>query len=199
MNNVARFEVNGNTYEIIRTRYLQAEFNRISEENKELSPEDEKGYALLQDKYARLEKLSNRVKELEDKYYESFDDADGELYDKAKAQYDKVYQETIDFELSLNGIAKRVQKIAIDNAEKVLIRALQIDKEGKEIRTHKEAEDIWCSYVDEVGKNAAVEWLLYFVNYVTGNDSVEDDPFVAQAKAKAEQKANMRQGLKRIK
>lgn len=199
MNNVARFEVNGNTYEIIRTRYLQAEFNRISEENKELSPEDEKGYALLQDKYARLEKLSNRVKELEDKYYESFDDADGELYEKAKAQYDKVYQETIDFELNLNGIAKRVQKIAIDNAEKILIRALQIDKEGKEIRTYKEAEDIWCSYVDEVGKNTAVEWLLYFVNYVTGNDSVEDDPFVAQAKAKAEQKANMRQGLKKIK
>lgn len=199
MNNVASFFVEGKEFIIVRNRYLQAEFDSITKQGNTLTEEEETSYALLQDKYLRLEKLAERVNELEDKYYETFDDADCEIYEKAKAQYDKVYKETVAFELAQNGIAKKVQKVAIDNAEKVVIRALQLDNKGNEIRSKEEAENIWCTYVDEVGKNVATEWLLYFIQYLTGNDNVEDSPFVAQAKAKAEQKANMKQGLKRIK
>lgn len=199
MNNVASFFVEGKEFIIVRNRYLQAEFDSITKQGNTLTEEEETSYALLQDKYLRLEKLAERVNELEDKYYETFDDADGEIYEKAKAQYDKVYKETVAFELAQNGVAKKVQKVAIDNAEKVVIRALQLDNKGNEIRSNEEAENIWCSYVDEVGKNVATEWLLYFIQYLTGSDNVEESPFVAQAKAKAEQKANMKQGLKRIK
>ena len=199
MNNVASFFVEGKEFIIVRNRYLQAEFDSITKQGKTLTEEEETSYALLQDKYLRLEKIAVRVTELEDKYYETFDDADCEIYEKAKAQYDKVYKETVAFELAQNGIAKKVQKVAIDNAEKIVIRALQLDNKGNEIRSKEEAENIWCTYVDEVGKNVATEWLLYFIQYLTGSDNVEDSPFVAQAKAKAEQKANMKQGLKRIK
>lgn len=195
MKNVARFAVDGKTYEIERNRYLQAELNKITEENEDLSAEEEKSYALLQDRYARLEKLAKKVAELEDAYYENFEEDIRVVYERAKAQYEKMYEETVDFEVSQNGVAKKVQKVAIDNAEKVVVKALQIDNKGNKIREEQEALDIWCAYVDEVGRNSAVEWLLYFVNYLSGNDKVEDDPFVSQAKAKAEQRANMKKGV----
>ena len=197
--NVASFTANGNTYEIVRNRYLQAEYNRIAEESAGLTPNEERNYAILNEKVARLGKLAEKVNELEDAYYETFDDGAGALYEKAKAQYDKMFAEVVDFELKLDGITKKVQSRAIETAEKVLIRALQLGNDGEEIRTEKEANDIWCGFVDEVGKAMAVEWLLYFITYITGNDAVEEDPFVAQAKAKAEQRANMKKGYKLVK
>ena len=199
MLNVARFEVNGKEYIIKRNRYLKAKFEDMVENNSAMSNEEQKSYALLEEKYARLEKLALRVKELEDAYYENFDDEAGALYEKAKLQYEKLLKETVDFELEQNGIAGKIKKATIDNSEKLLICALQINDKGEEIRSKEEAQEIWCDYVDEVGQNSAVEWLLCFVNYITGNDKVEDDPFVSQAKAKAEQKANMKKGLNKIK
>jgi hypothetical protein len=90
----------------------------------------------------------------------------------------------------------KAQKAAIDNAERLALIALQIGEKGEVIRTYEEAEEIWCSFVDEVGNNAASEWLLYMVNYVAGNDADEENPFVAQAKAKAEQRAeNMKKRI----
>lgn len=198
MKNVAKFSVNGTEYVITRNRYLQAKYEELVEESSTLTKEEQKSYALLEEKYQRLEKLALRVKELEDKYYEYFNEEAGALYEKAKAQYDKLLNETVDFELKQNGIANKVKQSAINNSEQLLIASLQLDNNGNQIRTVEEATEIWCSYVDEVGKSSAVEWLLWFVNYITGNDKVEDDPFVAQAKAKAEQKENMKKGLKKV-
>ena len=199
MKNIARFEINGKEYIIKRNRYLKAKYDEMIDESNSLTNDEQKSYALLEEKYGRLDKLARRVKELEDAYYESFDEEAGALYEKAKEHYDKLLNETIDFELQQNGIANKVKKSTLDNAEKLLICALQIDENGKEIRTKEEAQNIWCDYVDEVGQNSAIEWLLCFVNYITGNDKVEDDPFVSQAKAKAEQKANMKKGLNKVK
>lgn len=199
--NVATFKVNGKTYEVKRNRYLQAELEEIKKQNGDntLSALEEKNYAILQEKYGTLERLAKKVKELEDKFYESFDENAGELYEKAKAYYDRIFAETAEFEVAQNGIAQKAQKSAIDNAEKLLVFALQKNEKGETIRTKEEATEIWCDYVDEVGHQNAIEWLIYFTNYVIGNDTVEEDPFVAQAKAKAEQKANMRNGLRMVK
>ncbi len=199
-NNIPFFELNGKTYTFKRNRYILAELDLIKEENK-LSPEEEQSYVLLQDKYNRLAKLQERVKELEDKYYETFDKKDGELYEKAKTVYEKLLMEVSQSELDNNGLSKKIEKQAIDNMEKLIIVALQKDENGKDIRTHSEAEKIWCDYVDEIGTNNASEWLIYAFNYITGNDDENDEnPFIAQAKAKAEQRAKNRQeGFKRIK
>ena len=199
--NEATLRVNGEVYKIKRNRFLKAELDEIKENGNEnaLSAQEEKNYAILQDKYSTLEKLAKKVKELEDKFYETFEEEAGIVYERAKAHYDKVFAETAQFEVEQNGISQKVQKTAIDNAEKLVIIALQKNDKGETIRTEEQANNIWCSYVDEVGQQTAVEWLIYFVNYVVGNDNVDDDPFVAQAKAKAEQKANMRKGLKMVK
>jgi hypothetical protein len=197
--NIPTFELNGQTYTFKRNRYLLAELDLIKSENK-LSPEEEQSFVILQDNYNRLAKLQERVKELEDKYYETFDKKDEEIYEKAKKAYENLLREVSQKEIDANGLSQKVQKQAIDNMERLIIIALQKDEKGKDIRTEKEANDIWCSYVDEIGTNNASEWLVYAFNYITGNDDENENPFVTQAKAKAEQRSKNRQeGFKRIK
>jgi hypothetical protein len=197
--NIPSFELNGKTYTFKRNRFLLAELDQIKNENS-LSPEEEQTFVVLQDCYNRLAKLQERVKELEDTYYETFSEEDGEIYEKAKLHYERQLMEITQKEVEANGLSKKVEKQAIDNMEKLIIIALQKDDEGKNIRTAEEANKIWCDYVDEIGTSNASEWLIYAFNYITGNDDEENsNPFVAQAKAKAEQRARNRQeGFKKI-
>ena len=186
---------NGSKYEIKRNRYILAEMDKMREES-DISPEDNQNYAILQDKYASLKKLAERVKELEDKYFESFSDEAQSIYERAKAHYDKVYADTVAFEASTKGVANKIQRETINKVEELVIRALQLNENGDEIRARAEATEIWCTFVDEVGHETAKEWLLYAFNYLSGNDGANDnDPFIKEQKAKAEQKANMRKGI----
>lgn len=194
----ATFKANGKEYEIKRTNYLIAEFDKIKSENRALNAEEEQGFVLLQDKYMTIERLANRVLELESKYYETFDEKDGAIYEKAKALYEKRLETLAKFEVEQNGIVNKIQKKSRENAKKLVIKALQVDRKGNQIRTEEEAKEIWGYFVEENGQDITDEWLTWFINYITGNDKVEDDPFVAQAKAKAEQKANMRKGISKV-
>lgn len=195
----ATFKANGNTYEIKRTNYLIAEFDKIKNENRTLNAEEEQGLVILQDKYMAIERLAKRVLELENKYYETFDEKDGEIYERAKAHYDKQLEELARLEVTQNGVTLKAQKASIENAKRILIKALQVDRKGNQIRTEQEANEIWDCFVEDNGTESSNEWLVWFINYLTGNDKVEDDPFVSQAKAKAEQKANMRRGISKAK
>ena len=195
----ATFKANGKEYEIKRTNYLIAEFDKIKSENRALNAEEEQGFVILQDKYMAIERLAKRVLELESKYYETFDEKDGAIYERAKAHYEKQLEELAKFEVEQNGIVKKAQKNSVENAKKLVIKALQVDRKGNSIRTEEEANEIWDCFVEDNGQDNTDEWLVWFVNYITGNDKVEDDPFVAQAKAKAEQKAQMRKGISKVK
>lgn len=193
------FELDGNKYYFNRNRFLLAEFNRIKEENS-VSEEDEGDYVILQDKYSRLEKIARRYKELEDAYFETFSDEARELYERAKEHYEKTLKDVTEYEKETEGLSQRVQKQSVDNMEELIIIALQKDEKGNTIRTPEEANDIWCSYVDLVGKQVATEWLVFAVNYIIGNNGEEEEnPFVAQEKAKAERRANMRKGFNKVK
>lgn len=190
------FEVNGQKYEIKRNRYLMAELDNMKSMI-ELTEEEESEKAKEQAKLDNLEKLSARKDELYEKYLETFDSEDEELYNKACAAYDKLIDE---ISKSENITGKQTKK-TIDMAEKLLIRALQLDNKGNEIRTAEEANEIWCNYVDEVGKQTALQFVVFTVNYIIGGDDEEvENPFIKQSKAKAEQKAaSKRAGMKRIK
>lgn len=197
MSNIPFFEVNGQKYEFKRNRFLLSELDKMKD-SRALTNEDEHNFAKLQDMYARLERLAKRVKELEEKLYETFDKADEEIYKRAKAHYDEMFDEVSAFEFEANGVIAKAQKASLDRAEQLVLIALQRGEKGEIVRTYAEAEDVWCSFVDDVGKNVASEWLLYMVNYFAGNDADEENPFVAQAKAKAEQRANMKKGIKKV-
>ena len=189
---------NGNSYPIRRTRQILLDVEEMQGKSS-LTDEETKAYAMLQDKYARLEKLANRVAELEEKYFESFADEDKEIYDRANQAYNALLEETINFELSTNGLTAKIQKDTLNKVEVIIINALCYNEMGETIRSRDEATKIWCNFVDEKGKESASEWALYAFNYLTGADEGNDnDPFVNQAKAKKLQKMNMRKGINAV-
>lgn len=188
------FEVDGKRYEIRRTRYVLAEFEKRKEELS-LSADEEKEYVKEQDKNKQLEKLSQRKEELYEKYLDTFNEEDEEKYKRASVAYDTLLNEIS----AMKNIMGAYHKKIIDLGEQLIIASLQWDDNGKTIRTLDEANQIWNSYVDEVGKNSATEFVAYTTQYLVGGDEDEQNPFVAQAKARAEQTMQRKQGLNKIK
>ena len=192
--NIPFFEVNGKTYEIKRTRYLQAEFDEMKN-GIEMTDEEQVAYAKEQDFDARLEKLRDRKDELYEKYLETFDEADEEKYNKALAAYNRLIDEAGQME----SVSGKQRKKMLDLGEALIIKALQIDKDGKTIRTEDEAKSIWECFVEENGEVTAVQFVVFTINYIMGGDEDIENPFITQAKAKAEQRANMRKGIVKAK
>lgn len=188
------FEVNGKRYEIKRTRYVMAEFDKRKSEIS-LSNDEEKEYVKEQDKNKLLEKLSARKDELYENYITTFDEKDEELYNKACVAYDKLLDEIS----AMENVSGKYHKRILDLGEQMVIESLKWDKDGKQVRTDKEATDLWETYVNEVGKTAASELVAYTMQYLVGGDEEEENPFVVQARAKAEQTMQRKQGLKRVK
>ena len=194
-NNTPFFEINNEVYVIKRNRYLQAEFDLIQKEL-ELSDEEQLAFEKEQDFDERFEKLKNRKDELYAKFLETFDEKDEEIYNKACQAFDKMLEQASEME----SIGAQHRKKMLDKSEKLIIKALQIDyNTGEEIRTNEEATNIWQSFVDENGQKLAIEFILYTMHYIVGTDEETENPFIAQAKAKAEQKANMKKGIVKAK
>ena len=188
--NIPFFEVDGKTYEIKRTRYLQAEFDEMKN-GIEMTDDEQVAYAKEQEFEGRLEKLRDRKEELYEKYLETFDEADEEMYRKALTAYNLLIDEAKDME----SISGKQRKQMIDIGEKLIIKALQINEKGDTIRSEDEAKSIWETFVEQNGQIVAVQFVVYTVNYIMGGDEDIENPFIAQAKAKAERRANMKKGI----
>jgi nucleoside-triphosphatase THEP1 len=189
-NNIPCFEVNGKPYEIKRNRYLQAEFDEMRK-GIEMTDEEQVAYAKEQEFDARLEKLRVRKDELYDKYLETFDEADEEKYNKALCAYNRL----IDEAGTMESVSGKQRKQMLDMGEKLIIRALEINAKGDTIRTYDEAKSIWESFVEENGQVTAIQFVMFTMNYIIGGDEDIENPFITQAKAKAEQRANMKKGI----
>ena len=184
----------GEKFEIKRNRHIIAEIDKM-QHDKALSDEDNQNFVILQDKYGRLETISKRVKELEAQYFETFATEDGEIYNRARAEYERVLADVTAFEIKTDGLNARIQRESINRIEAIVINALMNDERGNNIRSHEDAEEIWCTFVDEIGHESAKEWLAYTFNYLSGNDGENDDPFVVAQREKINRKANMRRGI----
>lgn len=191
--NIPFFEVNGKRYEIKRTRYLQTQFDDMKSDM-EMSEDEQVAYAKEQELDARIDKLRDRKNELYDKWLETFDEKDEALYKKAEAAYDAI----IDEFGKMESVSAKQRKRMIDMGEKLIIKALQLDNKGNEIRTYDEATEIWTTFVEEVGQATTIQFVVFTVNYIIGGDEDVENPFVAQAQAKAEQRANMKKGIAKV-
>ena len=191
--NIPFFEVDGKRYEIKRNRYLQAEFDE-AKQDMEMTDDEQVAYAKEQELDARLEKLRDRKNELYEKYLETFDDKDEALYKKAEAAYNAL----IDDFGKMESVSAKQRKRMIDMGEKLIIKALQIDNKGNRIRTEDEATEIWTTFVEEAGQALTIQFVVFTVNYIIGGDEEVENPFVAQAQAKAEQRANMKKGIAKV-
>lgn len=188
--NIPFFELNGTRYEIKRNRYLQAEFDKMKGE-KQFDDNEELEYVREQELQDKLEKLSKRKNELYDAYLETFSSEDEEKYNKACVAYDKLLEQLS----NSKGVTAKKRNEMIDMGEALIIKSLQINDEGEAIRTEEEAKEIWNDLVAENGAMFRIEFIVFTINYIMGNDEDFENPFIAQAKAKAEQKANMRKGI----
>lgn len=191
ISNIPYFEINGTRYTIKRNRYLQAEFDEMKK-SRQFNDDEELEYVREQELTDQLEKLSKRKEELYDKYLDTFDEEDEAKYNKARMAYDTLLVKVSE----TRGITSRKRKELIEMGEELIIKSLQINESGDKIRTEEEAKDIWSSFREEFGEVVKMEFVVFTINYIVGND--DDDtvnPFIAQAKAKAEQKANMRKGI----
>ena len=194
-NNTPFFEINNEVYVIKRNRYLQAEFDLL-QKTLELTDDEQLAFEKEQDFDARFEKLRKRKDELYSKFLETFDEKDEQIYKKASEAYENMLKEAS----ATESVGAKHRKKMIDMGEKLIIKALQIDyNTGDEIRTNEEATNIWQSFVDENGKKLALEFILYTMHYIVGTDEETENPFLTQAKAKAEQKANMKNGIVKAK
>ncbi len=190
------FEVNGKRYEIKKTRYLLAEYDKLSEDSG-LSKEDKANAIKAQSLIGDIQRYAEKTKELEEKYFETFDDEDERKYLKAKELYNKALNELTVLETE-TGSTVRVQKASIDILEKIAIKGLA---EQYFAMDEEKAKSVWESYVDTLpNQNMATEWLNGMAECLFGNDEVEDNSFLAQMRKAAEEKANNRKnGIKKAK
>lgn len=186
------FELNGNRYEIKKTRYLLAEYDKISEEN-HISDEDKANAVKLQNIIEDVKKYAEKVKELEDKYFETFDDEDERKYLKAKTLYDGKLNELTDLEIK-SGSTARLQKESVDILEKIAIKGLAEQYFNMDMQA---AEKLWCEYVDTMqNHNTVVEWLSAMAECLFMDEEEEENPFLSKMRKVREERSQNRKNFK---
>lgn len=181
------FELDGKRYEIKRTRYLLAEYDKLTNETN-LSKEDKANAVKAQSLIADVQKYGEKVKELEAIFFETFDDVDERKYLKAKELYDKALDELTKLEVE-SGSSAKLQKQGIDLLEKIAIMGLA-EQYSMDYDT---AQKLWERYADSIGNDKTVEWLSGMSECLFGNDDeVEDNSFLSQMRKRRENKANIR-------
>lgn len=190
------FELNGQKFEIKATRYLLAEYDKLGNES-ELSNEDKANAIKAQSLIGDVQKYAQKVKELEEIYFETFDDEDERKYLKAKALYEKALNELTKLEVE-TGSTTKLQKAGIDLLEKIAIKGLAEQHFNFD---ENKAKAIWEQYAETIGNNATIEWLSAMSECLfKDEEEVEEDSFLSQMRKKADQQAiNRKNGMKRVK
>lgn len=183
------FEVDGKKYEIKSTRHLQVLFEEMTENNG-LNDEEKEKSAVAIRMQSEAQELGQRLSVAKEEYFNDITNADKKAkYLAFKELFDNAYDELIKYEAK-NKAVDKLQKKVIDIAEQILIEAL-VEQYGL---TKKDAEIVWCSYVDMIGTQKATEWLALMQDCLF-NGSEEDDPFLKLAKAKQQENLERRRGL----
>lgn len=175
------FEVNGQRYELKATRYLIAEYQRIGKEV-EISNEDKQNAVKAQNFIADIKKYLLKTKELEDKYFETFDDEDERRYLKAKALYENKLNELAKFETE-TGSTARLQEQGVMVLEKTAIIGLA---EQYFNFNQNQAKIVWDEFVETIDKETKEEWLSYMSDclFKTNEEEVQENSFLSQMREK---------------
>lgn len=191
------FEIDGQRYEIIKTRYLLAEYDKLAKES-DLTNVDKTNAIKAQSLIGDVQKYAEKTLELETKYFETFDDEDERKYLKAKALYDKALAELALFETETQSTSL-LEKAGYDLLEKIAIKGIAEQHfDGNEVK----GKELWEKFANSLGNhNQIKEWLSYMSDclFNDDNDGVDENSFLSQMRKKAEEKANSRKnGMKKI-
>lgn len=182
------FIYNEQRYEIKKTRYLVAEYDKLAKENG-LNNEDKASAVKAQTMITNLKKYAQKVKELEDIYFETFDDEDERRYLKAKALYEQQFEVFTKLEIETEGITK-LQKAGIDLLEQIAIKSL-----AEQYFNFNEslAKEVWEGFAGTLGNDSTIEWLTYMNECLFEDKEKEsNDDFLSKMRKNAEERANNR-------
>lgn len=194
------FEVEGQTYEIVRTRALECEYEKITKQSS-LSEQDERAFADYIKLQAETEELAEKFRTAKEDFYNDVLDEEKEKKFLAfEKLYNRKYQEIIDFTTTHKDFStQKVEEIAMDNGVKLFVLALS----QKYAMSHDEAKSVWEKFRDflseKYGMQSPREWILTMVRELFEGEEEETDPFLKQARAKAQQRMEQRKGLSKIK
>lgn len=199
------FELDGKRYEIKATRYLMAEYEKIGERSN-LTDEDKVNAVKMQNMATNLRELALQLSELKDKYYADMTDKNAKAQYKAcKEEYDEMFEELARYEVA-NGGTTKLQKETINSLEKIAVLGLaeQYYGYGKDgifnDEDYEKGKELWCNFVDTISKDTATEWLVEMADSLFGADEEEENPFLAQKRAKNQERAdNQKKGFRKIK
>lgn len=189
------FELNGQRFEIKRTRFLIAEYDNMSR-NSKLSDQDKITSLKVQSLSAEVQNYLTKLKELEEIYFNTFSDEDEKKYLKIKEMYNNSLMQLAELEVK-TGATIRLQKESIDILEKIAILGLaeqyfDMDKE--------KAKEVWCQYADSLGNDETIEWLNFMAEALFGEDEEKENDFLSQMRKKAQDRAdNRKKGMKKVK
>ncbi|MGN0960777.1 MAG: hypothetical protein ACI4PF_01095 [Christensenellales bacterium] len=190
------FEANGKTYEIKRTRALECEYEKITQQSS-MSEEDERNFAEYIKLQTELNELSEKLKDSKDTFFEDVTNKDKkEVYLAFKGLFDDKYKEMVDFGLTHKDFStSKVEEQAYTNGKKLLFVAL----EQQYNLTQEQSSEIWEKFEENLGLATAKEWILFMVQSLFENDEEEENPFLKQAKERAIKRAEQRKGLLKMK
>lgn len=192
------FEVDGKKYEIIRTRAVECEYEKIRERNKL----DDNQFSLTND-YAKLmleyEEIMQKYADSRDRYMTDegiLDENLEKVYNAYKKLADAKYDEIKKFEIENKDFSlSKIQDLAYSNGVELLVFALN---EQCNI-TKEEAKSVWEKFVAHFGRDVSQQWIDAMIQTLFEKDEEEENPFLKQAKAKARMKMEQRNGLSKVK
>lgn len=173
------FELEDRTYEIKLTRYLLAEYEKEVAKN-QLSKEDQAKATKSVSLSRRVVKFAEKLKELEERYFETFDEEDKRKYLSMQEMYDEAYDSLMKEEAE-NAILQSSQKAMINVLEQVAIKGLSEQYFNGE---YQKGKDLWEKYVEVIGESEAVEWLFAMQDCLFNKDKKDNEnSFLAKMRA----------------
>ena len=189
------FELNGNRYELKRTRWLLAEYTKINEENP-LSEEDRANAVKASNLVADVKKFAEKAEECWDKLCEEPTEENQRVYLMFKAMSDKAIADYNAFIVNKDTLNTAL-KHNIDILEKMAIKALA---EQYYNMNENLARETWEAFVESCETHAEVnEWLYAMSECLFGEDDDKDDKgFLSQKrKMDAEREQNRQSAIRK--
>lgn len=182
------FEVDGKRYEINRTRYLIAEYDKLGEQSS-LSNTDKENGIKAQSLIGDIQKYGEKAEQFWKKLEENPSKENRDAYYMFKEMYDNALNQLAKLETE-TGSTQRLQKEAIDMLEKIAIKGLAEQYFNFD---ENKALAIWEKHAETIGNNATVEWLTAMSDCLFKEDEeIEDNSFLSQMRKMAEERANSR-------
>lgn len=190
------FELNGNRYEIKRTRWLISEYKRLGEESP-LTAEQKSNAITANNLVADAKKFAEKANEMWDRLCENPTPENKATYYMFKEMSDEAIAKYNDF-ISKNDTINTTFKHSIDILEKTIIKGLAEQYFGF---NENLAKQTWEMFVDtKESHDDVAQWLMAAADSLFGEDDNEeenDDFLSRKRKADMEKENNRKNAIRK--